>query len=416
MNYYKLLGKYELSELYTNIDESPGPVLVRVDINIPVKEPDRRISRDDYNLRLEYYSYALDIYSEIAPLVVMAHQGRNDGKDINFVDLSDHAVALGSMMHNGKVTYEREVKGDNYFSGRLVKEIKSLERGDVLLLDNVRNFDFEEEFDAKTCPYIPFFKKAGIEACINDGLPLWHRANSSVMALPHIAPTYIGLISSNELEIQHKIMHDSGKKAIIIGGLKPKFTAIPKLAEEMDIFTGGLTGQMVCKLKGYDLGRKNNEFLEKTYKPKEIDVIRAVVNKYDIATPIDFVVSINGDDRIVGIDELRGTDYFINDIGPGTVEKYTTDIREGNYDWKIRGGPNGRYELGYDNGINLIRKILGKRFVAVGGDTIEELQRAKLCKPIAATGGYVLLGGGAHLDGWADEPYPSIDELIKIQG
>ena len=415
LNYCDALKKFELENLYAELGESPGPVLVRVDINVPVNKDTRRISRNPYNLRLENYSYAIDLYSSLAPVVVMAHQGRNDGKDINFIDLRDHAIALGTMMHNGRVMYEREIEGEDYFSRRLAKEIKSLEKGDVLLLENVRKFDFEEKFDAQTCPYIPFFKKAGIEACINDGLPVWHRANASAMALPYIAPTHIGLISAKELETQHKIMHDSGKKTIIIGGMKPKFAAIPKLAEKMDILTGGLTGQMVCKLKGYDLGNKNNEFLEKTYKQNEIEMLRPIVNKYEIATPIDFVASINGDDKIVSVDELKGTDYFINDIGPSTVDKYATDIAEGSYDWKIRGGPNGRYEWGYNNGVKLIRRILGSGFVAVGGDTVEELQNAGLCKPIAATGGHVLLGGGAHLDGWAGEPYPSIEEIIKIQ-
>ena len=414
MNYCEILQDLEVSNLYSKLDESPGPILVRIDVNVPVKD-DGRISRNPYNLRLEYYSYAIDLYSEVAPVVVLAHQGRNDGKDKNFIDLRDHRTAMNSMMHNARVTYERHVKGEDYFNSRLDRQIRLLEKGDVLLLENVRNFGFETKFDAETCPYIQFFKKAGITACINDGLPLWHRKQSSVMALPHIAPTYIGLISANEVEVQHKIMHDSGDKAIIIGGKKPKFTAIPKLAERMDVFTGGLPGVLACELKGHDIGDKNRALMQQLYTSDEVDIFRKIIGKYEIRTPVDFVVSINGDDKEVGVEELAGKDYFITDIGPVTVDKYADEIKDGGYEWTIRGGPSGIFERGYDNGIKLIRKILGKGFVAVGGDTIEELQDANLCKPIIATGGHVLLGGGAHLDGWAGHSYPSVDEIIRLQ-
>ncbi len=418
MNYYSSLKEFELRNLYAQLGESPNPILARVDINVPVKKDSRKISRNPYNLRLEYYAYELDLYSTFAPVVVMAHQGRNDGKDINFVDLNNHIHALGVLTNNANILYEPGVKGENYFGKRLIKRIKSLDVGDVLVLKNVREFDFETKFDPNNCPYIPFFKKAGIEACINNGLPLYHRAHSSVMALPHIAPTYIGLISAKELEIQHKILHDDGKKIVIMGGKKPKAKTVPNLAKSMDIMVGGLTGQIFCRLKGFDLGPKNNQEVEKqlsSYKPEEINMLKEVVRKYEIITPIDFVVSFNGEIKEVSIDDLPGKPYYIEDIGPQTVDLQVSKIREGGYDWIIRGGPEGRYEAEHYNGIKVVRKILGRGFVALGGDTIEELQTAKLCKPIVATGGQMLLGGGAHLSGWAGEPYPSLDEILKIQ-
>ena len=90
-------------------------------------------------------------------------------------------------------------------------------------MDNLRIWDFEKDFDSKTCPYIPFFKDVNLAAYINDGIPLWHRADASLFFGRHVAPTYIGHISMRELRIQHKILHDDGKKVIIIGGKKPKF-------------------------------------------------------------------------------------------------------------------------------------------------------------------------------------------------
>jgi 3-phosphoglycerate kinase len=419
MNYCERLGDFKLDNLYKKLGESPGPLLIRVDINVPLDERTGKISMNPYNLRLEEYSHILDLYSSFAPVVVLAHQGRNDGKDKNFVNLHNHQFAIGNITQNAnRVLYEPEVEGEEYLGRRLQKEIKSLELGDILILENVRNRSCETKFESDTCPYIPFFKKAGIESCINDGLPLWHRAHSSVMSLPYIKKTYVGLISAKELEIQHRIMNDGGNKIMIMGGKKPKAPTVPALAKKMDIMTGGLTGQIFCRLKGYDLGDKNNKEVKRqinSFNSGELELLQVALKKYDIKTPKDFVVSINGDFKEVGIDELKGTDYYIEDMGPATVDEQITTVWEGNYDWIISGGSVGRYELGYNNRIKVIKKILGKGFVALGGDTIEELQRANICKPIEVAGGHVLLGGGAHLEGWAENNYPSIDEMIRLQ-
>ncbi len=92
---------------------------------------------------------------------------------------------------------------------------------------------------------------------------------------------------------------------------------------------------------------------------------------------------------------------------------YSTMINSGSYDWKIRAGPNGVYEEGFDNGIKLIENILGTGFVALGGDTIEELQQFEICKTIMYSDGAVLLGGGSHLEGFAGNPYPCIQDLVE---
>jgi len=88
-------------------------------------------------------------------------------------------------------------------------------------------------------------------------------------------------------------MHDDGKKIIIIGGKKPKFEAIPNLADKMDILTGGITGILTAKLSGYDIGPLNEKLLDKTYDgmEKEIREYEKIVDAHDIGYPVDFVVS-----------------------------------------------------------------------------------------------------------------------------
>ena len=78
---------------------------------------------------------------------------------------------------------------------------------------------------------------------------------------------------------------------------------------------------------------------------------------------------------------------------------FPTCARTDSYEWKIRAGSDGVYEESFDNGKKLVEHLLGSGFVAIGGDTIEELQRYELCKPIIYSDGIVLLGGGSHLEG-----------------
>ena len=85
------------------------------------------------------------------------------------------------------------------YSSRCKKMIKGTEKGEAVLMDNLRLWDFEKEFNPNDCPYIPFFKDLRLAAFINDGLPVWHRDDASLMFGRYVAPTFIGHISMREL-------------------------------------------------------------------------------------------------------------------------------------------------------------------------------------------------------------------------
>ena len=429
VNYFSELSPYEFKNIYSELSKKSGPIALRFDINSPVGKNGRITLRNgDVNLRLEENGYLLRAYSKLGPLVLMGHQGRKNppGKkpEKDFVNLLDHHHIL--MNVSGiRIHFVEYTNGESWedYSSRCKKMIKGTEKGEAVLMDNLRLWDFEKEFNPNDCPYIPFFKDLELAAFINDGLPVWHRDDASLMFGRYVAPTFIGHISMRELRVQHKIMHDDGKKVIIIGGKKPKFEAIPRLADKMDIMTGGVTGILTSQLSGYDMGPLNEALLKETFAgmDREIKEYASIVEDNHIDHPIDFVVSQQNNlaysNRMnVSIKDLKKPefdDYEIFDIGPKTVHNYADKINEGRYDWRIRAGPDGVYEEGFDNGVSLIEHILGTGFVALGGDTVEELQRFELCKPIMYSDGAVLLGGGSHLEGFAGMPYPSVEDLIK---
>jgi len=429
MSYFSKLEPYDFKNIHSEIEKRPGLVAVRFDVNSPVGK-NGRISQQNgnVNLRLEEYGYLIRVYSKLGPIILMGHQGRknplNMKPDKNYVNLLDHHRIL-SYISGIRIHFVEWAEGENWeeYSKNVEKHTRTLKKGEAVLMDNLRIWDFEKEFEPKSCPYIPFFEDVGLAAYVNDGLPLWHRDDSSLMFGRHVAPTFIGHISMKELRVQHKIMHDDGKKVIIIGGKKPKFEAIPNLADKMDILTGGITGILTAQLSGYDVGPLNEKLLDETFDGLEGEMRKygAVVEEYDVGHPVDFVVSqannLSHSNRVnVSIGDLtkpKYEEYEIFDIGCETVKVYTRRINQGRYDWRIRAGPEGVFEEDFDNGIKLIENLLGTGFVAIGGDTVEELQKFELCKPIMYSDGAVLLGGGAHLAGFAGLPYPSIEDLIK---
>lgn len=429
MDYFSNLEPYNFKNIFSEIDDKSEHIAVRFDINSPVGKNGRISQRNgNINLRLEQYGYLVRVYSHLGSLILMGHQGRknppNKKPDKDFVNFLDHHHIL-SDISGIRIHFVEWTQGESWeeYSKNVEKHVKTLNKREAVLMDNLRIWDFEKAFDPKSCPYIPFFEDVGLATYINDGLPLWHRDDSSLMFGRHVAPTYIGHISMKELRIQNEIMHDDGKKVIIIGGKKPKFEAIPNLADKMDILTGGITGILTAQLSGYDVGPLNEALLNKTYDgmEKEVKDYGAIVDEYKIEHPVDFVVSqshnLSQSNRInVPINDLTKPeyeDYEIFDIGNETVRTYTRRINQGHYDWRIRAGPDGVFEEDFDNGIKLIENLLGTGFVALGGDTVEELQKFELCKPIMYSDGTVLLGGGSHLEGFAGLPYPSIEDLIK---
>lgn len=429
MNYFSELEKYDFKNIYMEIEKKSGPIVVRCDINSPIgKEGRISLHNGNVNLRLEEYGYLLRAYSKLGSLILLAHQGRknppNMKPDKDFVNLLDHSNILsdisGIRIHFVEWS---ETESWEEYSKNVEKHVKTLKKGEAVLMDNLRIWDFEKEFDPESCPYIPFFEDIGLSTYINDALPVWHRADSSLMFGRYVAPTYIGHISMRELRIQQKIMQDDKKKIIIIGGKKPKFEVISDLANKMDILTGGITGILTAQLRGYEVGPLNEELLDVTFNgmEKKIKKYEVIVEEYDIGYPEDFVVSqthnLSPKNRfnvpLEDLSKLKYNDYEIFDIGKKTVKAYSRRINQGRYDWRIRAGPNGVFEENFNNGLKLIELLLGTGFVAIGGDTVEELQKYELCKPIMYSDGAVLLGGGSHLAGFAGLPYHSIEDLIK---
>jgi len=410
MKYYDALRKDRLINLTKQLE---NPTLMRLDINLPM-DHDGNLYENSW--RMQVNSDIITLLSNYTGLVLMSHQGRPKEPptktDYEMLSLEQHERLLQKVLPRD-VNIDL-VKFEEIFTPETKKKIKDLGPGKVLLLDNIRFSEDEYKFDPETCNYIPFFKSAGIKTCVNEAIPTWHRAHSSLMSLPHIARTYIGMRSSYELKLLNEAMKTDGDKAVIIGGAKLKEKYLMKISDTFDIYTGGVPGIIMTKAKGHGLGDKNEAFIKSNYTPEEVDWARNLWKKCEgkIETPSDFVVIENGEKYNIYTEELNHCKGVIRDIGEATVEDYAEKLQ--NKEIRIRGGPLGVFEEGYDNGVELTRRIVGEGMMFLGGDTSQEIIMYNLDRPILNSGGNLLISGGAFLHGMADERYPSIDSLMEF--
>ncbi len=401
LDYYKITRNYWLVNLASQLK---SPTLVRIDINVPVVNG--RIMED--NMRIIAYAHVLELMSEYAGLVVTAHQGRPGNKD--FIGLKQHWIILRKLLPSS-IDIEFIPK-EKVFTEETKRRIKELKEKEILLLDNVRMFDEEYNFDPSNSMYIKFFKNV-IKSCVNDAMPVWHRAHTSLMAMPYIAKTWIGVRSIYELKALSEVLSEPGEECgIIMGGAKlAKTNYLISILSRMDGFTGGLPGQLIARVKGYDLGPRNNAFLKKKFSLEVFETAKMLVKKFNIYHPVDFIVWENGENKHFHIDELSKCNGVIMDIGMETVELYAEKLQEKTI--RIRAGPLGVYEKGYCNGIVLTKRIAGGGLIFLGGDTAAEIIKYGLDKIILSTGGIMCLSGGAFLHGLAGRPYPSVDLILK---
>jgi len=388
------------------------PVLVRVDINLPASHGE--IEEDA--LRMRVYGHVLEMYSDYAGLVVMSHQGRKGGDD--FTSFAPHCETLRKLLPDDMMV--EFVPYEKIFTEETKKKIRGLQRRQIILLDNMRYFEEEKKWNADSNTYVPFFKGL-IQSCVNDSIPTWHREDSSLMCLPYIAPTWIGLRSSYELRILQEVINSKEPKALIMGGAKiQKVADLIKIGRTgVDIFTGGLPGQVIAKSRGYDLGEANNKFLAKKFsaedfgEAKKLDSLLEAHSSHGLRHPIDFMVDDGGVRKSVRLEDLPKSKGEIRDIGPETLETYAEALQE--KPLRIRAGPLGVYEKGFQNGLELTKRISGDGLIFLGGDTSQELNAAGLLGHIEDSGGRICISGGSFLHGWAGGSFPPIESLVSLQ-
>ncbi len=382
-------------------------IVIRVDLNSNVEDGELF-----ENARLRKYAKTLKEMSEKnAKLVVLAHQGRKGNEDC--VSLKPHAEELSELT-------EKEIKVLPWDSD-YETAIKEMQAGDIILMENVRFHDNEEQdFSAEDASKIEWIQKIAsvCQIFVQDALSVCHRSQPSVIGFTPLLPSFVGPVLEAELAaLKH---FDSGEKpcVFVLGGskIKDSLYLINELfgKQKADkICAGGLLGELFLKAKGVVLGEKDKFFEEKGFN-ELVEPAKQVLENYgeQIVLPVDVAIMNDSDEREeISISELP-KDNSIFDIGTETVAEFKGSLKGAKL--IVANGPMGvfekmDFEIGTKRVFNAISKSRGFSLVG-GGDTETALEQVDFSDKDFS---HISLAGKALLQYISGKKMPG---LIVLQG
>ncbi len=401
INTHDKLSRFFISK---KLGEVKGRALLRVDINVPVK--DGKISRN--NLRLKECAKSIEVYAHngIIP-IVLSHQGRiGDGDYLE--GMEQHAQAIEALTKGVSVKY-----ADSLTEDATRKAASRLKQGEALFLKNVRSHkDEKTEFGSiaqmANNGMVKSLSKVA-EFYINDAPATMHRSDTSLVGFTHVMPSYLGLQMEKELNILNEIMahlKEGKRTAIIFGGRKwEKFEYVYEISrhKNVKILSGGIPGESLCYVNNSSsFNKQNKKFISES---GSLDTARKMVKNFSdrIIFPVEFVL----DDRMnVGLDELKESNGMIMDIGDSTLNHFYDAITES--EMIIYAGPVGVYEKGYNQTVRLITRFMGVKAMnyTFGGNSADSMDDIGLDRAYDLLSGKRITSGGSALAYLADKQLP----------
>jgi len=296
-------------------------VFLRVDMNCPIDPETLEISGTK---RIEETIETIDSLNN-AKIVIASHQGRVG--NIDYTSMEKHAEVLQKML-NRKVTYVNDVIGS-----AAQNEIKKLNDGEILLLDNLRlcaeeNYEFSGSNAAKTIMVRRLSKL--LDLCVLDSFPSAHRSHPSIVGFPYVLPACAGRLVEKEVKKLDEIMSVAkAPHVLVLGGKKveDRLEAVRLLIENGradHVLLTGLIGNVFLRAQGRirsTLGiKREDEIVAKAH---------ALIGEFPdvFSTPVDVAIEQNGKRVELDIRELNKDDE-IYDLGPKTIEHYGKIISE----------------------------------------------------------------------------------------
>ena len=388
--------------LNKNLNLKGKKVLLRVDLNVPMKNGDiTEISR------IEKIIPTINLLSEKeAKIIIISHIGRPKGKVVDGLSLKPISEKLSSLL-NKKVLFDKNLINEN-----TSLEINKISNGSIIMLENIRFNEGEELNDSE------FSKKMSDlgDIYINDAFSCSHRSHASVEGITKYIPSYFGLQITEEINALKKITAEIEKPvSLIIGGSKisTKIKIINNLIKKFNniIIVGGMANT-ILKYTGTNIGKSICEY---ECGPLIKEIIKNS-KKYncEITIPKDVIVSKNldGSGKEKNINEIEENEMIL-DIGTKTISSIEKIIN--NSKTVLWNGPAGYFENpNFQNGTKKILELISKKTkndkifsVAGGGETVAAINKFKKFNSFT----FVSTAGGAFLEYLEGKTLPAIKAL-----
>ena len=381
-------------KLMTDLDLSHKRVLIREDLNVPIK--DGKVTSDArINAALPTIKLAL---SQGAKVILMSHLGRpTEGQCEEKYSLLPVADDLSKKL-GIKVQLISDWSNGVAVSG-----------GEVALLENVRFNSGEKANDDALA-------QAYAELCdifVMDAFGTSHRAQASTHGVGKFAPVACaGPLLANELNaLEQAIATPTAPVGAIVGGSKvsTKLMVLETLADKVDqLIVGGGIANTFLAAAGHPVGKS-------LYEPDLIPAAKALMAKVEIPMPTDVVVgkefSETAEARVVSVNAVEDDD-MIFDIGPESSRHLAEIIKTlGTIIWN---GPVGVFEFDqFAEGTKALSYAIAESngfSIAGGGDTLAAVDKYEIAQQVS----YISTGGGAFLEYVEGKELPAV-ALLKAR-
>ena len=389
-----------------DLDVSGKRVLVRVDLNVPMKD-----GKVTDATRIERAAPTLaELAAKGAKVIVLSHFGRPDGKRVPEMSLRPLVEPLSTAL--GKpVAFAEDCIGP------LAEDaVRALKPGEVLLLENLRFHKEEEKNDAG------FIDKLSVQGdvYVNDAFSTAHRAHASTEGLANRLPAAAGRLMQAELEALDQALGNPRRPVCaVVGGAKvsTKLDLLGNLVGKVDkLIIGGGMANTFLHAKGIKVGKS---LAEKDLAKTALEILdKAKAANCEILLPVDVVVAgafkAGAPSAVVDADACPD-DQMILDIGPKSIARYVKEVAKcATLVWN---GPLGAFEIKpFDAGTVALARAVAERTgenkllsVAGGGDTVAALAAAGVEEKFT----YVSTAGGAFLEWMEGKTLPGVAALIR---
>lgn len=377
-------------------------VLVRVDFNVPMAKDGSGKIMDDARIRaaLPTIHYLMD---QGAKVILLSHLGRPKGEPSEAFSLKPVADHLSQLLGQEVLFAD----SDRVVDDEVVEALKSLESGQVALLQNTRFRPEEKKNDPN---FAKDLAKLG-DVFVNDAFGTCHRAHASNVGLAELLPSCLGRLVQKEVEIMGKALDKPVRPFVaILGGAKvsDKIGVIENLLDKVDtILIGGGMAYTFLKSQGLEIG---TSLLEEDKMELAGNLLNKAKEKgVKFLLPLDGVIADQVADgqttQVVKIDRIP-VDKMSLDIGPETAKLFAQEIKgAGTVIWN---GPMGVFELDdFAQGTFAVAKALAECqgvTIVGGGDSASAVEKAGYKDKIT----HVSTGGGASLEFLEGKVLPGI--------
>ncbi|HZA01457.1 MAG TPA: phosphoglycerate kinase [Hyphomicrobiaceae bacterium] len=398
----------DLDKLKTTagVDVKGKRVLVRADLNVPVKD-----GRVTDATRLERLLPGLkDLAGRGAKVIVISHLGRPKGQPDPSFSLQPVAQQLGHLL-GSPVAFANDCVGES-----AENTVAALQPGQIAVLENLRFHKGEEKNDPE---FARELARLG-DLFVGDAFSSSHRAHASTEGLTRCLPSYAGPLLMEEIHALRSVLDNPQRPtAAVIGGAKvsTKISVLTNLLAKVDkLIIGGGMANTFLQAEGRGVGRS---MAEPDFQSTAREITAAAKGRgCEILLPVDGVVGkelkAGTASTVVDISHVPA-DGMILDVGPKSVAHFT-GVLDG-CRTLLWNGPLGAFEIEpFGAGTFALAKAAAAQTatghlvsVAGGGDTVAALNAAGVMDDFT----YVSTAGGAFLEWLEGRELPGVAALAR---